>query len=220
MTLALILANVAIFLYQFFLSSTSPQAMHAFVMTFGAIPARVGAAISGDYSLVMGVGPLLTSIFLHGGWMHLIGNMWFLWVFGDNIEDELGHGVYLIFYVISGLIASVVHIGISPSSNIPIVGASGAIAGVMGAYMVRFPMSRVVTLIPLFIIFTTIELPAFVLLIYWFGIQFVSGAMTLDEASGGGVAWWAHVGGFITGIVLIWLLRPQRRHYHRTYRHT
>jgi len=219
-TLALILANVAIFLYQFSLSSTSPQTMHAFVMTFGAIPARVGAAMSGDYSLVMGVGPLLTSIFLHGGWMHLIGNMWFLWVFGDNIEDELGHGVYLIFYVISGLMASVVHIWISPSSNIPIVGASGAIAGVMGAYMVRFPMSRVVTLIPLFIIFTTIELPAFVLLIYWFGIQFVSGAMTLDETSGGGVAWWAHVGGFITGIVLIWLLRPRRRRYHRTYRHT
>ena len=218
-TLVLILANVAIFLYQFSLASTSPQAMHSFVMTFGAIPARVGAAMSGDYSLVMGVGPLLTSIFLHGGWMHLIGNMWFLWVFGDNIEDELGHGVYLIFYIISGLMASVVHILMSPSSNIPIVGARGAIAGVMGAYMIRFPMSRVVTLIPLFIIFTTIELPAFVLLLYWFGIQFFSGAMTLNEASSGGVAWWAHVGGFLTGIVLIWL-RPRRRRYRRIYHHT
>ena len=219
MTLGLILVNSAIFLYQFSLTAVSPQMAQAFVMTFGAVPVRVGAAMSGDYSLILGAGPLLTSIFLHGGWMHLIGNMWFLWVFGDNIEDELGHGRYLVFYIVCGLLATVAHMWSSPHSSVPVVGASGAIAGVMGAYMVRFPMSRIVTLIPLFIIFTTIELPAFLLLLYWFGIQFLSGAMTFGESSGGGVAWWAHVGGFLAGVVLIWL-RPRRRRYYRFYHHT
>ena len=215
-TLGLIVIHTAIFLYQFSLSMASPLSAHAFLMTFGAAPSRVGAALSGDYPLLVGAGPLFTSIFLHGGWMHLIGNMWFLWVFGDNVEDELGHGRYLVFYLVCGLLASAAHVGSNPSSTVPVVGASGAIAGVMGAYMVRFPMSRVVTLIPLFILFTTIELPAFVLLLYWFGLQFVSGAMTFGEPSSGGVAWWAHVGGFLAGAVFMWL-RPRRRRYRRIY---
>ena len=218
-TLGLIIVNSAIFLYQFSLSTASPQSAQAFIMAFGAVPARVGEAISGDYSFVLGAGPLFTSIFLHGGWMHLIGNMWFLWVFGDNIEDELGHGLYLVFYIACGLLASAAHMLSNPASTVPVVGASGAIAGVMGAYMIRFPMSRVVTLIPLFIIFTTVELPAFVLLLYWFVIQFLSGAMTFGEASGGGVAWWAHVGGFLAGAVLIWS-RPRRRRYRQIYDHS
>ena len=130
----------------------------------------------------------------------------------------MGHGLYLVFYIACGLLASVAHLWSNPASTVPVVGASGAIAGVMGAYMIRFPMARVVTLIPLFIIFTTVELPAFVLLLYWFGIQFLSGAMTIGEASGGGVAWWAHIGGFVAGAGLI-LLRPRRRRHRRIYDH-
>ncbi len=175
-TVALIAANVAVFLYQFALSVGSPQAGQAFVQSFGSVPANMSAALVGRYPLDDGFAPVFTSMFLHGGWMHLIGNMWFLWIFGDNIEDELGHGYYVFFYLVAGLVATGAHFITNPFSNVPTVGASGAISGVMGAYMVRFPWARVLTLIPIFFFFTTIELPAVVLLAYWFLIQFVSGA--------------------------------------------
>ena len=134
-TVALIIVNVAIFLFQTSLNIESPRAQQAFIETFGAIPGRATEALAGEYPLIQGLFPLVTSIFLHGGWMHLIGNMWFLWIFGDNIEDELGHVPFLIFYVACGVLASIAYYVSDPSSYVPTIGASGAIAGVMGAYI-------------------------------------------------------------------------------------
>ncbi len=215
-TLVLVLLNVAVFLYQVYLGMVSPRAQMAFVEVFGAIPLRAEYALAGKYPLVEGLAPVFTSIFLHGGWLHLIGNMWFLWIFGDNVEDQLGRFPYLLFYVACGMLASVAHVVANPQSTIPAVGASGAIAGVMGAYMVRFPTARIVTLVPIFFFFTTIEIPAVVMLVYWFAIQFFSGAVSFGGEASGGVAWWAHVGGFVAGAVLIWS-RPKRRRYRRVY---
>jgi membrane associated rhomboid family serine protease len=215
-TLVLILVNVAVFLYQVSLAVAGPEAHQVFVETYGAIPLRTAHALAGRYPFVDGVAPIFTSIFLHGGWFHLIGNMWFLWIFGDNIEDELGHFPYLVFYIACGLAASLAHFFANPTSTVPAVGASGAIAGVMGAYLVRFPWARIVTLIPIFFFFTTVEIPAVLMLFYWFLIQFVSGAATFGQSSMGGVAWWAHIGGFVTGAALIWS-RPRRRRLRRPY---
>ncbi len=210
-TYALIAVNIVVFLYQFSLLSAGPQAAEAFVMSFGAVPAHIGAAIGGDYPVLPAFAPVVTSMFLHGGFMHLIGNMWFLWIFGDNVEDELGHVGYLVFYLACGVMASLAHFMSDPASAIPAIGASGAISGVMGAYLIRFPHARVTTLIPLFIIFTTVELPAALILVYWFAIQFFSGAASFG-AEGGGVAWWAHVGGFVAGAAII-LAAPKKARY-------
>ncbi|MBI1353397.1 MAG: rhomboid family intramembrane serine protease [Acidobacteria bacterium] len=208
-TLALIGVNVLVFLFQMSLYTRyGPEGEQAFVMSFGAVPARVSAALTGRASLEAGLIPIFTSMFLHGGWMHLLGNMWFLWIFGDNIEDDLGHGQYLAFYLGCGVLASLAHYLSNPLSTLPSVGASGAISGVMGAYVVRFPRARITTLIPILVVFTTVELPAAVMLLYWFAIQFLSGATTVSE--GAGVAWWAHIGGFVAGALLI-LTRPRRR---------
>jgi membrane associated rhomboid family serine protease len=144
---------------------------------------------------------LITAMFLHGSWMHLIGNMWFLWLFGNNIEDSMGRLRFIVFYLISGLAAAVGQVVASPNSVIPMVGASGAISGVMGAYLVLYPRVRVYVLVPIFIFFTSIALPAWMMLGYWFFIQLVSGLLSQDDV--GGVAFWAHVGGFVAGIVLI-----------------
>ena len=209
-TLALIAVNVAVFLYQFALYSSDPAAGEAFALLFGAVPEKLTLALDGRYPIEQGLAPLVTSMFLHGGWGHLLGNMWFLWVFGDNVEDELGHGGYLGFYLACGVLASLAHYASTPLSPVPAVGASGAISGVMGAYVVRFPLARITTLLPIFILFYTIEVPAFVMLGYWFLIQFVSGAAEVG-AQGGGVAWWAHIGGFVAGVGLILPKKPKRR---------
>ncbi len=209
-TIALIAVNVAVFLFQTSLYLESPRAQQAFIETFGAIPARASEALAGRYPLLPGLLPVVTSIFLHGGWMHLIGNMWFLWIFGDNIEDDLGHWAYAAFYLACGVLASTAHFFSDPASYVPAVGASGAIAGVMGAYMLRFPWSRVTVLVPLFVLFTTFRVPAFLMLGYWFLIQFASGAASSGAAATGGIAWWAHIGGFAAGAVLV-LRRPRRR---------
>src|SRR6266480_7161359 len=155
---------------------------------------------------------------LDRSWLHIIGNMWVLWIFGDNIEDHLGHFSYLIFYLISGFVAAFTHILLNLGSNIPSVGASGAIAGVMGAYFVLYPRARVLTLVPLIVFFTFLWLPAWIVLGYWFLIQFLSGAATsiaYTSQTGGGIAFWAHVGGFVAGIVLIKIFpeRPRRYRY-------
>jgi membrane associated rhomboid family serine protease len=145
---------------------------------------------------------LFTSMFLHGSWMHLLGNMWFLWLFGNNIEDSMGHLRFIVFYLLCGLAAAMGQVVTNPSSVVPMVGASGAISGVMGAYLVLFPNVRVYALVPIVIFITSVALPAWVMLGYWFLIQFVSGLLTsADEV--GGVAFWAHVGGFVAGVVLI-----------------
>jgi membrane associated rhomboid family serine protease len=155
-------------------------------------------------------------MFLHGGWMHVLGNMWFLWIFGDNVEDVLGHGKFLLFYLACGIAAGLAQVLIDPSSRVPTVGASGAIAGVMGAYIVKFPRSRILTLIPIIIFFTTVEVPAWLMLIYWFVLQLFQGLGSIGYShisQGGGVAYMAHVGGFVTGALLILLVpRPPQRY--------
>ena len=158
---------------------------------------------------------LFTSMFLHGGWMHLIGNMWFLWIFGDNIEDILGPGRYLLFYLVCGAAAGLAHYAFNSESRIPTVGASGAIAGIMGAYFVLYPRSRIVTLIPIFFFIQIVEVPAIVFLGLWFVLQFISGVGSIAAATAGepagGVAFWAHVAGFVAGVsgVLVFK-RPER----------
>lgn len=150
--------------------------------------------------------PFITSIFLHGGWLHVLGNMLYLWVFGDNVEDRLGHWRYLILYLGAGVIGSLLQIFINPTSEIPIIGASGAIAGVLGAYMISFPRARIETLVILIIFITIIRIPAVVFIFFWFALQLLNGLASLP----GGIeqiAWWAHIGGFMGGIVLLQLLK-------------
>lgn len=188
----------------------------ASLCTFGAIPADITGSLQAGQSIPLGpdaqcqVGALgwltiLTSMFMHGSWMHLIGNMWFMWVFGNNIEDSMGHARFIVFYIACGILASAAHIMTDPGSAVPTVGASGAISGVMGAYIILYPKVRVWTLI----LYRVFPLPAWVLLLYWLSIQVFSGVANAG-GEGGGVAFWAHVGGFVTGVVLIKLFeRPQ-----------
>jgi membrane associated rhomboid family serine protease len=198
----LIIANVLVFFYEL---SLSPRAGQSLIYAFGLIPAHTGLLFSPHgTTLSQAFLPMVTSMFLHGGWMHLLGNMLFLWVFGGNVEDALGHFQYLIFYCISGVGAAVVHTIFIWGSNVPTVGASGAISGVMGAFIVLFPRARVATLIPALFLFFTIRIPAFLMLGYWFFLQIFSGLASLGVGGQqGGVAWWAHVGGFLLGALLV-----------------
>ncbi len=200
-TAGLIVVNVLAFLYEI---SLDPFSLNHLIAAYGVIPDRFDPST------------LVTSMFLHGGWMHLIGNMWFLWIYGDNVEDILGKAKFLLFYLLSGIAAGLVHVAFNPYSRVPTIGASGAIAGVMGAYMVKFPRSRIVTLVPIFVFLTTVEVPASIILVYWFVIQFFSGLGTIGEShlSQGGVAWFAHVGGFLAGVILIKLF-PTRERWRR-----
>jgi membrane associated rhomboid family serine protease len=152
-------------------------------------------------------------MFLHGGWAHIIGNMLYLWIFGDNVEDRMGHWRYLVFYLVCGWTASYAHIWSDPTSRIPSIGASGAIAGVLGAYITLYPHARVVALIPLGIFMHTVQIPALFFLGFWFLQQFLVGslALTQETAQTGGVAWWAHIGGFVAGLVLVWVFQSRKR---------
>ncbi len=201
-TIAIIAINVAIFLYEVSLDEFS---LNYLIMTYGLIPARLD------------VFTLVTSMFLHGGWLHVIGNMWFLWIFGDNVEDILGRGKFILFYLAVGVAAGVVHVIFNPFSRVPTIGASGAVAGVMGAYILKFPHARVLTLVPIFILFTWIELPAVIVLGFWVIMQVFSGAASIgySQIEQGGTAWWAHVGGFAVGMILIKLLPTKPPHRHR-----
>lgn len=205
---ALIAINVLAFLFEL---SLEPNLFNRFIYTFGVVPARLTAALHlFDVDAIVIVS-LFTSMFLHGGFMHLLGNMWFLHVFGDNVEDRLGHARYALFYVVAGLAAAFTQVVINPASQIPMVGASGAIAGVMGAYVFLYPHARVLTLIPIFFFMEMAVLPAYIFLGFWFMMQMVSGMLSLGIASdAGGVAWWAHIGGFACGAVLVPFLRRSR----------
>jgi membrane associated rhomboid family serine protease len=200
-TVLLIVLNVIVFLYEV---SLDPYTQNHFVAVWGLTPAR--------FRLV----DMLTSMFLHGGWMHLLGNMWFLWIFGDNIEDVLGHGKYAIFYIACGVAAAATHIFFNVDSRLPTVGASGAIAGVMGAYLVKFPRNRITTLIFFGFVFF-VDIPAVFMLGYWFLIQVFSGVGTVGytNVSQGGTAWFAHIGGFVAGMVLVRLMVEEQRRYTR-----
>ena len=202
--------NVLAFFYELSLG----QMLDVFIMRYGAVPLRF--ILSGQTEQVSTVErflPLFTSMFLHGGWLHLGGNMLYLWIFGDNVEDRLGHIRFLLFYLACGLAAALTQIYVHPTSKIPMVGASGAVAGVLGAYLVLFPHSRVLALIPIIFFFQVVELPAFLFLVFWFLMQFLNGAVSITGAPymTGGVAWWAHIGGFSSGVALGFLLQKRKR---------
>jgi membrane associated rhomboid family serine protease len=201
-TIVLIAINILVFLFEFSLDDYS---RNQFIAVYGLTP---------DNFSVLNI---FTSMFLHGGWLHVLGNMWFLWIFGDNIEDILGHGKYLLFYLLCGVVAALTQTLMSEGSRIPMVGASGAIAGVMGAYMVKFPRSRIDTIVFIFIFFTRIDVPAWLMLIYWFAVQFFSGVGSIgySQASQGGTAFFAHIGGFLAGIALVNLMGARERYYRR-----
>jgi membrane associated rhomboid family serine protease len=197
-TIAIIAVNVLVFLFQL---SLDPFTRNDFVFAFGFVPEHFRLS------------NILTSMFLHGGWLHLAGNMLFLWVYGDNVEDILGHGKYLLFYLLCGVAAALGQYAMAPDSRVPMVGASGAIAGVMGAYMVKFPHARIV-LVGWLIILFTVELPAYVVLLYWLALQFFSGVGSVSDAYAqrGGTAFFAHIGGFLAGMALIFLFKTRDRY--------
>jgi len=207
-TRALVAINCVVFLYEVLLGPD----LREFMMQWGLVPQRVTAAfVTGDEPVLAGVITLFSSMFLHGGWMHLIGNMWYLLIFGDNVEDRLGKLPYLAFYLGSGVISALVQYFANANSALPTVGASGAIAGVLGAYLAAYPGARIVTLIPFFPFFQIAALPASIVLGLWFVFQFFSGALSLGFSVHGGVAWWAHIGGFAFGWLLMRLLAPRRQ---------
>jgi len=199
-TLLIIFANVLVFLYELSLGLSSYR-LNYFIAHYGIVPDQLRL-----YTII-------TSMFIHGGFLHIAGNMWFLWVFGRNVEDILGSTKYLFFYLLCGIVAAVAQILINPTSAVPTIGASGAIAGVMGAYLIKFPRARIVTLVVIIFFLTTVDIPAAFLLLYWFAIQFFSGVGSIgySQASDGGVAFFAHVGGFLAGIGLILLLPTKQR---------
>lgn len=210
-TWALIALNAWAFLVELRLPEIE---LRRLLFTYGIVPARLTNA---PFSLDS-VWPFFTSQFLHGGWLHLIGNMWMLWIFGDNVEDRLGSGRFLLFYGTCGVVASALHVATNASSPIPTIGASGAIAGVLGAYFLLFPRARVLTVFPILFYPVFLVLPALVFLGLWFGLQFWSGALALGaESDSGGIAWWAHIGGFVAGLTLLRLFaRPRElRRKHR-----
>lgn len=198
-TIALIVLNSLVFLFEV---SLPDPVLEGFFRLYGVVPA--------DFTVMTA----LTSMFLHGGWLHFLGNMLYLWIFGDNVEDQLGHGRFLLFYLICGVAAALAHVFMNPDSLAPTIGASGAIAGVMGAYFVLYPHSRILALLPLFVYWEVIEVPAIFFLGIWFVMQFFSGVGSIAmraPASSGGVAFWAHVAGFLAGVVTVFLFRKPSR---------
>jgi membrane associated rhomboid family serine protease len=207
----------------------SPLPLMTSVCNLGLIPGELTGALPPGTGFPLGEGAtcltdpgmqaqhLLTSMFLHGSWMHLLGNMWFLWLFGDNVEDAMTRPRFAAFYLLCGLAAAAAQVVTNPSSEVPMVGASGAISGVMGGYLVLYPRVRVFALLPLGFFLTTVALPAWMMLLYWAGLQLLSGVASIG-ASGGGVAFWAHVGGFVAGVVLVKLfVRPDHLAAHRSH---
>jgi len=207
--ISLILLNVLVFIYEYSLG----RALDPFLFTWGVVPAQLLANPGGEWPTV------LTAMFLHGGWLHLISNMWALWIFGDNVEDRMGSLTYLIFYLGAGMIASLAQVFFSAGSGLPLIGASGAIAGVLGAYLVLFPSARVIGLVPIFFFFYTLELPAIIFLGFWFLSQLFIGAASLAFAetmqNAGGIAYWAHAAGFVVGLLVapFFRRRPRQRYW-------
>ena len=207
-TLALIAACVSVFVYQL---SLSPSAERIFVYQFGAIPSVLFGedALASRYAIIPTSLSLISSMFLHGGWVHLIGNMLYLWIFANNIEDAMGHRRFIVFYMLCGVIAALSHAVTAPNSSIPMVGASGAISGVLGAYLLLYPRASVLVLIPIWVFLKVVRIPAALVLGLWFFMQLISGSASLSDG-GGGVAWFAHIGGFITGMILVGLFKRSR----------
>jgi membrane associated rhomboid family serine protease len=217
-TVGLIVINVLVFFYQISLAVGSPGATRAaqeFIFEFGLIPCRLaGLCADAGPGLPSPYATVFTSMFMHGGLFHVGGNMLYLWIFGDNVEDTLGHFRFIIFYLLSGVAAALAQTAIAPSSEIPMIGASGAVSGVLGAYLILFPHARILTLLIIGFFVRMVYIPALVVLGFWAVVQFFSGFLTLGLATGGepggGVAFWAHVGGFVAGMGLLFVFRPRR----------
>jgi membrane associated rhomboid family serine protease len=218
-TVTLIALNVLVFVYQWSLAAgPDPRAARAaegLIREFGLIPCRLAGSCP---TPAVGPGPvltILTSMFLHGGLFHVGGNMLYLWIFGNNVEDTLGHGRFLVFYLVSGMAAAVAQTLVNPASTIPMVGASGAVSGVLGAYLLLFPHATVLTLVVIGFFWRFVHVPAMLVLGFWIVVQLLNGFITFSAArqggvEGGGVAWFAHIGGFLAGMLLLFLLRPRR----------
>ena len=202
-TWLLIALNVLVFIYEI---GMAPAALEQFLRTWGLVPSELLGRPQTEWITI------LTSMFLHGGWIHILSNMWVLFIFGDNVEERMGGGRYLVFYLLSGVAAGLLQSLLLRSSSEPMIGASGAIAGVLGAYLMLSPHARVASLVPILFIFTVIQVPATLFLLFWFVSQLFSGWLTLGGATGGGVAWWAHVGGFLFGVLAVFFF-AQRRIY-------
>lgn len=200
----LIIANIVVFMYEITLP---PHMGKAFLMAYATIPARFPALLAGNIDFAGAFLPLVTSLFLHSGIAHIAGNMLFLWIFGDNVEDFFGHFTYLLFYLVCGVGSGLLHVLFNFTSPLPALGASGAISGVMGAYLVLYPNSRILTLVFIFLV----PIPAMFILVYWFFLQFIAGVTTLGSVTQGGVAWWAHIGGFILGMAITGMVKPRTR---------
>lgn len=199
-TVSLIVVNVLVFLMEVLAGPAADSMM----TVFGVVPARIITQWQNPLVLLS----FVSSMYLHGGWAHLIGNMWYLWIFGDNVEDRMGRGRFFVFYTLCGLVAGVLQVAAAPRSTIPMIGASGAIAGVLGAYLLLYPRARVSTLVPLFYFVRIVWLPAIVVLGSWFLVQLLNGLASLGVVvQTGGVAWWAHIGGFVAGMVLLQIFR-------------
>jgi membrane associated rhomboid family serine protease len=203
--------NLLIFLFE---ATLDPRSLELLIRQFGVVPSHLSLLLAGSpkYSLLAVLLPFFSSMFLHASWMHVLGNMWFLYIFGDNVEDYLGHFSYLVFYLLTGLIAMSAQVLIELHSNLPTVGASGAIAGVLGAYFVLYPRARVLTWFFVIVVWV----PAWIILGYWFALNFLSGTATALAVRGqnmGGVAFWAHVGGFVSGALLVKLFPERSRRY-------
>ncbi len=216
-----IVVNFLVFFYELSLGAQGTSHLNSFITQYGLVPCEY---TGGCHPVAGTPNPywftLFTSMFMHAGWLHILGNMIYLWVFGDNVENSMGHIRYFFFYLICGLGANALEIATTVGSHAPGLGASGAIAGILAAYLMLYPTSRVGTLIPIFFIFLPIRLPAWVLIIFWFGLQLLYGVESLATrtVNVGGVAYWAHVGGFVTGAILVWLFRkPERVHQMKGY---
>lgn len=206
--LLLIVANVLAFLYEI---QMDPMTLKGFIFTWGLIPVDFLSNPSAMWPTIF------TAMFLHGGWFHIINNMWVLFIFGDNVEASMGSFRYLLFYLLSGMAAGLLQTYILPSSTTPMIGASGAIAGVLGAYLILYPRSRIASIVPIFIIFTLVEIPAFIFLIFWFVSQLYSGLFAVQGGGGSGIAWWAHIGGFVFGVLMVSFFARKKRTAYSSY---
>jgi len=200
---ALVLVNAVVFVYELTLSRHGQDVL---AQVYGTVPSHYAPLLAGHGHFQPAALALITSMFLHGGPAHLLGNMLFLWIFGDNVEDYFSHVGYLFFYLICGVVSGLTHIAFNLHSNVPAIGASGAISGVLGAYLLLYPRNPVLTLILIFVV----PIPAFIILGYWFLLQFAAGISSFGAAATGGVAWWAHIGGFLAGLLITMLVRSKK----------
>ena len=205
-TYSIMVLNLAVFAYEIWISMQGRQAWDAFLVRYAEIPHHFQLAFQGSQYTISGAFlTIFTSMFIHAGWLHVFGNMWFLWIFGDNVEDHFGHATYALFYLFCGFVGSMAQLFANPTSDVPTIGASGAIAGIMGAYLLRYPQAR----IQVFWFYQVFWMPAIGMLFYWFALQVMGQILTQTASSRihlGGVAYWAHLGGFVTGLVMIKLI--------------